>query len=378
MKNIALFIDLNAEELSLELLDNLLTELDGRGQIVYGKFYNYSQTKHRELTDYINSRGFDVAPNLEKGKRSKELDIREVVDIMNIVHTNRNIDIVFMLTGEGNVVPLISSLKFLGKYVIGSYGSDEIENMDACNENFSIAGVKPVKTTKISAKKPAVKKVSVVKTAKAEPKVAVKKPVKSDSSLFVQVEEPVKEVKPASKKKAKVATKPSVKDKPKTGLNAPVKKPVVTSNSIFSVVSEPTHKKVEKVKKHIPPQRKSPFVTVAKPSKTKVAPEPKPALGEVHPEKNLTTLEEEQFFIKTLEGFANRTSQLNFDFNEDIEQKQMLLRDIQNFVDTQTKIQHEKDDYNPDIMAILRELGNLVIDIKATFNEDDINDNFRT
>ncbi len=375
MKNIALFIDLNAEDLSLELLENLLTELDGRGQIVYGKFYNYSQTKHRELTDYINSRGFDVAPNLEKGRRSKELDIRQIVDIMNIVHTNRNIDIVFMLTSEGNVVPVISSLKFLGKYVIGSYGSDEIENMDACNENFSIAGVTPVKTTKITAKKP-VKKVAPKVPAKTAPKA--NKPASSASSLFVEVEEPVTKPKTAPKN-AKTAPKAKVGvAKPKTGLEAPVKRPVVTSNSIFSVISEPTHKKVEKVKKHIPPQRKSPFVTVSKPSKTKVAPEPKQVFGEQHPEKNLTTLEEEQFFIKSLEGFANRTSQLNFDYNEDIEQKRILLRDIESFVKTQTEIQHEKDEYNPDIMAILRELGNLVIDIKATFKEDDRNDNLRT
>lgn len=80
---------------------------------------------------------------------------------------------------------------------------------------------------------------------------------------------------------------------------------------------------------------------------------------------------EEEYFIRMLNEFARRTNKLNFEYNKDTKKKQDLLSDIEKFVKEQKAVQNGKKKINPEIMSVIRELGNLATDIKATLEMHD-------
>lgn len=314
MKNICVFIDLNKTNYNFKAFDDAITKLKNRGQIVYGKLYNFSSIKHNDYLDIVRKLDFEVAPEneLTEGKRNKDiLDIRQIVDILNFVNSKTNIDIIYLVTCDGNVVPLLKSLKIKNLYVIGSYDYNDKVNMDMCNETFdyNLFKQKPVKV--VAEKKPKAKEVK-----KSAPKAAKKPAVK----------------KPAAKKKTEPAKK-------KAPAKAAQTKKIVPVNPV-------------KAKK-----------PATKPKKTANVFDLSRKQGE----------SEEDYFIRMLNAFAKRTNSLNFEFNKDVSEKKQLLTDIKKFVDEQKAIQNGKKRRNPEIMSVIRELGNLASDINATL---EINDGF--
>lgn len=414
MENIVLFMDMNSKSISTEVVLDVVKKLDTRGQIIYGKLYNYKARKEKELAEVISARDFETAPILES-KRKKELDIRMVVDILNLVYTNPKIETVCIFTAEGNIVPLVKALKLKGKYVIGGYGVTEKANMDICNENFTYQ-ITPIIIKKQVAKPVTKKTVPVKKTApklpvkqtkpQAEPKVWNFQKKKAVPSVTKTIVKQVSTIKPEEKpKEQKIWNFQKKKAVPNAEVN-----PVATkSNGQTPVVSKTTEKPKEqkiwnfqKRKTVVLPKIEKPVFTkgigaklrdnedveieIEQPKvwnfQKKKAPVTENAKQEIKTSaqeevetKKQHNESEEEFFVKTLEGFAERTSTLNFEHNEDVEEKQSLLNDIETFVKKQKVIQDQKDSYNPEIMAVLRELGNLVIDIRATMDNDGEDDN---
>lgn len=304
MKNVCVFIDLNKSNYNFKAFEDAINKLQNKGQIVFGKLYNFSPVKHKEYLEIIRKLDFETAPEtaLTLNKRNKDiLDIREIVDILNFVNSETKTDIIYLITCDGNVVPVLKALKVKNLYVIGSYDYEDKDNMDMCNEIFDY---------NLFRKK-------IVTAKKAPQTKVVKKP------------EPIKKA-----EKTKAGSKKQIK-------KSPVKK----------TASKPVAKKVVEKK------------TEAKTTKiiTTKAFDLKRLVGE----------SEEEYFIRMLNAFAQRTNKLNFEYNKDIQKKQELLADIEKFVKQQKAVQNGKKKINPEIMSVIRELGNLASDIKATIELND-------
>lgn len=61
-RKIALLVDVDNVKVSKEAMDELLENLNQKGEVVYCKFYGYNDRKHIYLIDYINNYGYETAP----------------------------------------------------------------------------------------------------------------------------------------------------------------------------------------------------------------------------------------------------------------------------------------------------------------------------
>lgn len=359
MNNIAVFIDLNKTNFNYEAFKDIFEKLHKYGKVIYGKLYNYSSSRHKEYERIIEKYDLETAPRRKTIYNAGDediVDIREVVDVLDIANSRTKIDTMFIITGTGNVVPLLKSLKMKNIFLIGAYDYTEKNNRDMCDENFdynlsSKIIIKEPETKTEVKKDPAKKVVKEKAPKKASPK-------KASAKKTSEKKEEVKtsEKKTAAKKKT-VKTEPKIEKKPAlkatkttktTTKKAPAKKAEAKVEPKKEVKAEP----VKKVKKAV----KTPKVATVKKQEVKMP-------------KESSASDEEQYYISVLENFAQRTSLLNFEYNEDIDQKVALLKDIESFVEEQKAIQYEKDDFNPEIMAVLRELSNLADDIRSTLDE---------
>lgn len=155
-KKFALLIDIDNMPVTRDVLGNILAQATSLGEVAYAKFYGYSDRKHKELEDIINSGAFDVAQRMRFKKRNKsELDNRIIIDAIKIACLNPTLDGFFIVGGAGDFVPMISALKSLGKYVVGGFNDEE--NNEVCHQSMGlfkpevkIQKVKPINVPRVA------------------------------------------------------------------------------------------------------------------------------------------------------------------------------------------------------------------------------------
>lgn len=133
----------------------IVANLESKFEIVACKFYSYVAKRNRDFNEYISANGFDTSLPSASRRRNK-LDSRQVIDAADIAKSER-IDAVGLITGEGDILPVINLLRSKGKDV---YDINVYEN----KYNEAYTGFIAVPTSALRegyaapATKPAVKK----------------------------------------------------------------------------------------------------------------------------------------------------------------------------------------------------------------------------
>jgi hypothetical protein len=111
-KKIALFIDVDNCDLEFSNYDNIINQLEDKGDILYGKVYGIDSKKHREILADSEARGFDCALPIRVKKRgAKVLDNRILVDVVELVSQSPVFDAVAVVAAPADMVYLYRFLK---------------------------------------------------------------------------------------------------------------------------------------------------------------------------------------------------------------------------------------------------------------------------
>ena len=148
---IALLIDIDNAKISLPVFNDILQQLRVKGNLIYTKVYGFNERKHIKFDEIIEKYGFDSVPTMRYKKRAKsQLDSRIIIDAIKMFHTMPHIDTYCLVTGDGDLVPLLSYLKSGGKRLL-TLKTDVIDGNDHMFDDkitLSIAYNKPVKLSK--------------------------------------------------------------------------------------------------------------------------------------------------------------------------------------------------------------------------------------
>ena len=148
---IALLIDIDNAKISLPVFNDILQQLRVKGNLIYTKVYGFNERKHIKFDEIIEKYGFDSVPTMRYKKRAKsQLDSRIIIDAVKMFHTMPHIDTFCLVTGDGDLVPLLSYLKSGGKRLL-TLKTDVIDGNDHMFDDkitLSIAYNKPVKLSK--------------------------------------------------------------------------------------------------------------------------------------------------------------------------------------------------------------------------------------
>ena len=118
-KRIALLVDVDNVEVSLDNLNEIMSVLRKQGSLDYVKLYGYNERKHTNWHDLISYYGIDTCTIMRFRKRNKsQLDLRQVVDALTINYTQPNINTFCIVAGKGDIVPLLTTLRLNGKYLL--------------------------------------------------------------------------------------------------------------------------------------------------------------------------------------------------------------------------------------------------------------------
>ena len=118
-KHIALLIDVDNVDVSLDNFNEILNVLKKIGSLDYVKLYGYNERKHTNWHDIIAYYGIDTCTTMRFRKRNKsQLDLRQVVDALTINYTEPNINTFCIVAGKGDIVPLLATLRLSGKYLL--------------------------------------------------------------------------------------------------------------------------------------------------------------------------------------------------------------------------------------------------------------------
>jgi len=149
--NIALLIDIDNAKISLPVFNDILQQLRVKGNLMYTKVYGFNERKHIKFDEIIEKYGFDSVPTMRYKKRAKsQLDSRIIIDAVKMFHTMPHIDTFCLVTGDGDLVPLLSYLKSGGKRLL----TLKTEFMDGNDHMYddkiilSVAYNKPIKLSK--------------------------------------------------------------------------------------------------------------------------------------------------------------------------------------------------------------------------------------
>jgi len=91
-----------------ELVQGLLEKFD----VVACKFYSYVAKRNRDYNEYIAANGYDTSLPSASRRRNK-LDSRQVIDAAEIARL-ANVDAVAIMSGEGDILPVVNLLKSNG------------------------------------------------------------------------------------------------------------------------------------------------------------------------------------------------------------------------------------------------------------------------
>lgn len=149
--NIALFIDIDNARISLSVFKEILEQLRQRGKLAYVKIFGFNERKHMKYGTIIEENGFETAPTMRFKKRAKsQLDSRIFIDALRLFYTAKHIDEYCFITGEGDLVPLLSFLRAGGKSLItiASDTPDGNDHMYDAKLNLGISYKRPNKMSK--------------------------------------------------------------------------------------------------------------------------------------------------------------------------------------------------------------------------------------
>lgn len=118
-KHIALLIDVDNVDVSLDNFNEMMSVLKKLGSLDYVKLYGYNERKHTNWHDVVAYYGIDTCTTMRFRKRNKsQLDLRQVVDALTINYTEQSINTFCIVAGKGDIVPLLTTLRLNGKYLL--------------------------------------------------------------------------------------------------------------------------------------------------------------------------------------------------------------------------------------------------------------------
>jgi len=118
-KHIALLIDVDNVDVSLDNFNEIMSVLKKLGSLDYVKLYGYNERKHTNWHDVVAYYGIDTCTTMRFRKRNKsQLDLRQVVDALTINYTEKSINTFCIVAGKGDIVPLLTTLRLNGKYLL--------------------------------------------------------------------------------------------------------------------------------------------------------------------------------------------------------------------------------------------------------------------
>lgn len=129
MAKLAVFTDLNSMRLSPEMLKKAITETGYQNEIVFSKFYNFDNKRHRDFAELVNTYGSETALPISNRKKVRP-DIRLVIDSVKVC-TEQTCDAILLICGELDIMPLLTSLKNMGIEVIMAVTSETEINSHA-------------------------------------------------------------------------------------------------------------------------------------------------------------------------------------------------------------------------------------------------------
>ena len=141
----AVFVDLENCGAKVETLSNILEKVKIRGDILLGKVYGYTD-RFSDLKEILLSNTFTVVPSLRYGAAQKNnADILLVIDALTTAYSNPLIDSFCIVSGDSDYVPLVGTLKSMGKFVLGISRSEVASTIfiNACNEFQFLESVGP-------------------------------------------------------------------------------------------------------------------------------------------------------------------------------------------------------------------------------------------
>lgn len=112
---ITLLIDLASLRVSCEGFKKLVEKIETQFDIVGCKFYSYVAKRNRDFNEYIAAKGYEAVTPIASKRRNK-LDTRQVID-GTLIGVNSTVDAVAIASGDGDILPIVSYLKNLGKDV---------------------------------------------------------------------------------------------------------------------------------------------------------------------------------------------------------------------------------------------------------------------
>ena len=113
-KHIALLIDVDNVDVSLDNFNEIMNVLKKVGSLDYIKLYGYNERKHTNWHDIIAYYGISTCTTMRFRKRNKsQLDLRQVVDALTINYTEPNINSFCIVAGKGDIVPLLTTLEIM-------------------------------------------------------------------------------------------------------------------------------------------------------------------------------------------------------------------------------------------------------------------------
>lgn len=108
-KKIVVLADIESVRVPFTSFEKALKEVSKYGDVAACKFYGYSAKRTKDYADFIADNNYDALSALP-GKRKGKLDLRQVIDAVR-ASQYPNVDAFFILTGDGNIKPLINYLR---------------------------------------------------------------------------------------------------------------------------------------------------------------------------------------------------------------------------------------------------------------------------
>ncbi|MDD3947616.1 MAG: NYN domain-containing protein [Clostridia bacterium] len=116
----------------------IVKNLEAKYEIVTCKFFSYVAKRNRDYNEYISANGYGVSLPSASRRRNK-LDSNQVIEAADIAYNDR-IDAVAMISGEGDILPVIDLLKGKGKEVFDI-------NVESGKYNYAYSGFIAVPTS---------------------------------------------------------------------------------------------------------------------------------------------------------------------------------------------------------------------------------------
>lgn len=196
-KRIALFVDIDNMPLNKKHVDNIITQLEKDGEVVYAKIYGVTDRRHREIICDAVARGFETVPPVYPTRRgsTKVFDIRILVDLCELIATNKSIDGVAIVANPAHQVYLFSRLKRNG---IKIFACDNLDGDSAkfVDEVLSFGYNDPNSTAKAKKAPKQDTSVDVVEEQPVEKQVAEQPACDVEQEVASAVTEPVVEEQP--------------------------------------------------------------------------------------------------------------------------------------------------------------------------------------